>query len=178
MIRNQRNPAKNRLTIPGQIQVDRLRRLLGDIKVKIRQLPYWIKLVVLLWLLSRAVTFSAVLAEWLLPKLSEQHIDWFVCPGYHNPMPMKWWVKFVSDPLAWVINSYAICILCKQVSDFLFLCSVLFLSYQVLDLLMFVWNFERYSALYVDMLYTVVALIFGILRIYPKKLEGKIRSLF
>lgn len=179
--RSIREKLKQKMTAV-QRHLDRLRHHQGD-KVdeaikRIRSVPKWIRDCVVLAILSRLITYAAVFLERINKGLANKTVNPYLCPWYDNPMKLKWYIKFASDPIAWVLISWMICKITMRVSDYLFLVSVIFLGYHLLDTIMFFWNFERYELIYWDMILTAVILTWSIFKRYQPETIAKIKSLF
>jgi len=156
----------------------RLRRPLVSAINRIRQVPSWVRQTVMILCAARVVCYTAVLLYWLSPSWCLKKVDPFLCPGYHNPMVAVWYVKYICNDIELLLLSYAFCKVCTRLSDYLFLVSVIFFIYHVIDVVMFVWNFKRYDLLYFDLMWTTLALVWSVFKGYKPETVAKIRSLF
>ena len=127
---------------------------------------------------ARLVTYAAVCVEWIFPKWANKTVDPFLCPGFSCPMKAKWYIYYASQNVAWFLMCYVFCKVCLNYSNHLFLVSVIMLSYHILDAVLFVWNFNRYGIMQVDLMWTALALIWSVFKGYKPETIAKIKSLF
>jgi len=146
--------------------------------IRLREIPKWVRDTVVILCAARVVCYAAVLLYWISPSLSLKKVDPFLCPGYHNPMVLTWWIKYFCNDIELFLLSYAFCKISAQVSNYLFLVSVIFFGYHVLDCAMFLWNFKRYDLLYFDIMWTALALVWSVFVGYRPETVAKIKSLF
>src|ERR1700761_6364379 len=168
---HQRRLWLTRRLIQARIQADQLHRLPVLARKKIRgilsmfqSIPKWVRQTAIICIAARTITYSAIFCEWIAPNVANAVISPFICPGYSNPMPFKWIIKFSTDDIGWVLMSYAFCTVCSKISDYLFLVACVFLTYHILDVAFFWWNYRRYGALHVDIMLTVLVLIWSIFK--------------
>jgi hypothetical protein len=146
--------------------------------MRLREIPKWVRETVVIMCAARVVCYTAVLFYWISPSLCVKKVDPFLCPGYHNPMVLVWWIKYLTNDVELFLISYAFCKISAKISNYLFLVSVIFFGYHVLDCLMFVWNFKRYDMLYFDVMWTVLLLVWSVFKGYKPETIAKIKSLF
>lgn len=147
-------------------------------KYRLGQVPTWIRNTVLLFVYARLINYTAIFVEWLTPAWGNHKVDLFLCPGFSCPMLFKWYVKYISVDLGWLIFSWACVKIAMRVSDYLFLVAAIFVGYHIIDVLMFVWNFQRYNLLYVDMMWTALIFIWTVFKGYRPETVAKVKSLF
>ena len=168
-----KNQIQSRRKIP-QILADRYR----EARLLLRLIPRRVKIVVYIAIAARLVCYSSVLVQWLFPVWSGKIVDPFICPSYSNPMPSKWVIAYFCNDIESILLAYNFGRICVELSSYLFLVSIIFLTYHLIDGLMFWWNFKQYSALYVDMLWTALIFIWSVFKGYSPETIGKIRNLF
>jgi hypothetical protein len=160
------------------VRIRLLRPHLRPVLRRINEIPKWIKDTTILLCTARVIPYSAVLLYWAFPSWSLQKVDLFLSPSYHNSMVLTWWIKYLCNDIELLLIAYAFCKVCAQVSNYLFLVSVIFLGYHLLDVLMFLWNFKRYDLFYFDIMWTVIALVYSVFKGYRTETVAKIKSLF
>lgn len=146
--------------------------------LNLRQVPRWIRDTVVLSIAARAVTYAAVFMEWGWTTKAAKVIDWFWCPWYSNPMAMKWWIKYFSNDIELLLITYVVCKISAHVSNYLFLVAVIFFGYEIIDTILFLWNFKRYDVFYTDLFWTALTLIWSVFKGYTPETIAKIKSLF
>jgi hypothetical protein len=146
--------------------------------IRLREIPKWVRETVIIMCAARVVCYAALLLYFFSPSLSVVKVDPFLCPGFHNPMVLVWWVKYLCNDIELLFISYAFCKISSKVSDYLFLVSVIFFAYHVTDVLMFIWNFKRYSLFYFDLMWATLLLVWSVFKGYRLETVAKIKSLF
>jgi hypothetical protein len=178
------NPSQmihNRIRVPIHHRLPLLRRVVLTMRknlTRLREIPKWVRETVVILCAARVVCYTAVLLYWLSPSLSLKKVDPFLCPGYHNPMVFVWWVKYLTNDIELFLISYAFCKIASKVSDYLFLVSAIFFVYHASDILMFIWNFKRYSLLYFDLMWVTLILVWSVFKGYKPETVARIKSLF
>ena len=155
----------------------RLHRLRQGIN-RLRQVPRWVRETVVFMCGARLITYWAIFLYRLWPSWCLDKVDPFVCPGYHNPMVRVWYIKYLCNEIELILICYAFCKICAQVSNYLFLVSVIFLGYHLIDTAMFFWNFKRYDLFYWDLMWTSLTLIWSVFKGYKPETIAKIKCLF
>ena len=146
--------------------------------LKIRQVPKNIKQAVVIWVAGEAITYTTLFVKWLPNAFNNRKIDLFLCPWYHNPMHFKWWLYYLTEEIAkwsvWIGWAKIV----VHYSDFAFLICIIFLGLRTIDVLMYLWNFKEYDLVYVDIFYTMLALIWAAFNGHKPEKMAKIKSLF
>lgn len=116
----------------------------------------------------------------LFPKWSIQVVDPFLRPGFHlsEPLPLNWYLKYMTDDLFIFVTYYCIAKICLMVSDLFFLVALIYLGYHLVDLFLYFWDFKNTHAIYWDLLFTTIVMFKGIAQGYKPNTVAKIRSLF
>lgn len=167
---------QRRLPILALIRRHRLRRPLALSRVG--QAPKWVRETVLIMISARLITYWAIFLYRLYPVWSMVKVDPFLCPSYHNPMVRTWYIKYLCNEIELLLICYAFCKISSKVSNYLFLVSIIFLGYHMIDTLMFFWNFKRYDLFYLDLMWTVLLLIWSVFKGHKPETLSKIKSLF
>lgn len=145
---------------------------------RLREVPIWIRHTVLIWIAADAVTYSAVFVNWTFPVLANKEVDLFLCPGYHYTLYSTWYIKFLSEQVSRLLYYYAGCKIANRLSDYLFLVSVIFFGFRIIDFVNFLWNFCHYDLLYVDVFFTLLTLIYTVFKGYKPETLARIKSIF
>lgn len=153
-------------------------RKIAYVKYRLRQIPRWMIVTMLLWVIAEAILYSAIITNWLAPDWSNRMINPWASPWYSNPMYASWWVKFLSEPISRLVYYYCGCRMALRLGDFFFLISIIFLGFRILDLMMFFWNFCRSSLLYADMFFTLITLLWTAIKGYKPETLARIKSIF
>jgi len=151
---------------------------INQVYFKVQQVPKNIKQAVVIWVAGEAITYSTLFVKWLPDTFTSGKIDLFLCPWYHNPMHLKWWLYYLTEELAkfsfWLGTAKAI----VNYSDVLFLVSVIFLGMRIIDVVMYLWNFKEYDLIYADLFYMLITLLWAVFKGYDTKKIAKVKSLF
>jgi len=146
--------------------------------INLRSLPVILKKVIILLIIGHfLLEVSSILTE-LFPKWSRKEVSLFVRPGFSAPMPVNWWIKYLSDDVFNVITYYCLTTIAKHVGNILFLICVIFLSYHIIDLLMYFWDFKTSHYFYFDLFYTAIIFIKLAVKGYKPETIAKIKSIF
>jgi hypothetical protein len=146
--------------------------------INLRSLPVLLKRVILLLIGAHFICeVSSIITE-IWPVQSRREINWFISPQFEAKMPMNWWLKYLSDDVFNVVIFYCLGMIAKHVSNVLFLVCVVFLSYHIIDLIMYLWNFKTGHYFYFDLLYTAIIFIKLAVNGYKPETLARIKSLF
>jgi hypothetical protein len=144
----------------------------------LRSLPVLLKKVILFLIVAHFLNeVSSIITE-IWPKGSRREVSFFLKPGFEAPMPLNWWIKYLSDDVFNVITYYCLGVIAKHVGNILFLICFIFLTYHVVDLLMYFWDFKTSHYFYFDLFYTSIVFIKLAIGGYKPETIAKIKSLF
>lgn len=169
---------QNRPGLLSRIRVKTRRHHLLRLLVRdeIKALPKWVKecLVLVIW--SRVITYTSAWLYMISPKWSCKVVDPFLFAS--QPMPVCWLIKYETDDIAWLLVSYAMCKMSMKLSNLLFVVCVIMFGWQLIDAAMFWVNYKRGPTIYLDMIYTALALIYSALKSNKPDSLARIKSLF
>lgn len=97
---------------------------------------------------------------------------------WSQPMPRCWFIRYLTDDLSWIMMCWSVCMIAKWVSDLIFLVSVIWLVWHVIDAVMFWVNYKHAPMIYIDLTWTSLVLIWSAMKGYSKKTIGRIKSIF
>lgn len=161
--------------------------LVGHLRVRKRirrmafiwnRLPNWSKRCIAIAISAKLVTYTWLILYWAFPIWSMRLVDPFLCPGYSHPFSISWFIKSITDDWEWILFVYAAAMAIKRVSDTVFLVFFIIFAYQVIDHLMFWWNYKTSYAMYIDIMWTVLILIWTAIKGHKKETLGRIKGLF
>jgi hypothetical protein len=169
-----------RIMAPDQTLRHRLRRHLESRSLealyRIRQLPKWAKKFIFISAGARIITYASVFSHWINKSWSLQIVDPFLF--WSQPMPRCWLIRYFTDDLYSIMMAWTVCILAALVSDLVFLVSVIWLGWHVIDAAMFWVNYKHTPMVYLDLTWTALILIWTAMKGYSKETVGRIKSIF
>lgn len=146
--------------------------------INLRALPVLLKKIIILLIGVHFLQETSSILTELFPIWSRHEVSIFIRPGFEAKMPINWWLKYLSDDVFNVITYYCLAMVAKHVSNILFLICVIFLSYHVIDLFMYFWDFKTSRYFYFDLFYTAIIFIKLAVNGYNSETIAKIKSLF
>lgn len=144
----------------------------------VRRAPRIVWDCIILLIVGHGVTFMAAIVYRIAPRWSMVEVNWFWCPDFNMKLSHEWWLKYLGDYLLNIITYYIMAKVAAKFSDALFIVSVIFFGYHLIDILMFMWDYGGQFYVFLDVLYTAIILIkYAVLPYRPEKF-AKLRSLF
>jgi hypothetical protein len=171
----QRLPQPIRLLIRGLTLIRlHLRLLRRDWK----RMPKISRQCIIMAIVGHLLTLVPYLLSKLFHEWTYGNADWFLSPSFKYPRARYWYFKDTANSLLLIIAWLIIVKVASKFSDVLFLAFLIFLGYQIIDLILYWVDFNTEFWVYVDMLWTIIVLIkTGIYPYQPEKF-ARIKSLF
>jgi len=146
--------------------------------ISLARLPVILKKTILLLIIAHFLNEVSSIVTELWPHWSRKEVDFFIKPGFHALMPLNWWIKYLSDDIFNIITYYCLGVIAKHVGNILFLICVIFLSYHIIDFIMYFWDFKTSHYFYFDLFYTSFIFIKLSIKGYKPETVARIKSLF
>lgn len=143
---------------------------------KVGALPLWVKKIVALMLGSRIILYAWMLPHCICKKWCNKIVDPFLF--WHCPQKIYYIICNFSNDVGWVMLSWAMCIGMALLSDVLFIISVVLLGWNIADCVMFWVNYNHAPLLYIDFMWTALALIYGAIKRDDPVFFARIKSIF
>lgn len=131
------------------------------------------------WLIiGHVLTYAPVMILKIWPEWSKAKVDKFWSPWFKLEMERYWYFKNATDLFLFVVVFYVAAKIANKFSTSLFLASIIFLGYHVIDFFMFWWDFNGGFYIYIDLLWTALLLIKTSLFPFKEERLAKIRAIF
>jgi hypothetical protein len=113
----------------------------------------------------------------IYPKINTINLDLFWKKNFHFDLSLHWWIKDLCDSMLLIIVFFVMAKIAYQYSYTLFLISVIYMIYHVIDLCLFMYNYKQTKEIYWVLLAATIAST-GLLIFHKrKKDDNKIKSI-
>lgn len=129
------------------------------------------------WTIVVALTLTEVhsVVDGIWPVFAQRKIDLFASPDFHMTLTVQWYLKFTFEDMFLIVLSFTAAKIALKYSRKLCVVLHVIFFYQVIDLVLFYWNYKSSFQAYWLLLFTVILCIFLILR--PEKKSAVIKSM-
>lgn len=133
-----------------------------------------------LLIFGHLLTEASTVLEYFYPVVADTKINpWFNGDYvfYNDPegIPLKWFIKYLTDDLLWVIVFFCFSVIGYQYSYRMFLVGCVFVVYHLFDTFMLFYNYKTSKGLHWALIAAVVISIIFVLM--PDKKQAVVKSI-
>jgi hypothetical protein len=81
-------------------------------------------------------------------KLLNTNLDLFLCPSFNMELSVIWYIKMLSEIIQKIGILYVLGVVGNKVSKKFFNVALVWMIYNVIDFLSFIWNYKETSEMY------------------------------
>lgn len=133
---------------------------------------------IILIVAAHVLTFMAAILMHICPEWCKIKEDIFLSPWFNMKMERVWYVQFGGQGLSDLITYYVMAKIAVKFSDVLFVVCLIFFGYHLIDVIMFWYDFNGQFYIYLDLLWTAIALVRYAVHPYRPERLARIKSLF
>lgn len=133
-----------------------------------------------LLIFGHLLTEASTLLEYFFPDVANQKVNpWldksYVFYGDKEGIPLKWFIKYLTDDVLWVIVFFCLSVIGYQYSYRMFLVGCVFFVYHLFDTFMLLYNYKTFKWLHwAWIIAVIVSIIFVLL---PEKKQAIVKSI-